>query len=114
MYTVSFLMNQVRCLLFDNVILSCTVALCDIYCNHIILLTEDQLHLPLAVRIVQPYPNNVYAISGSAVNFTCIFVGDNNQPPLRVTFQRSDKDGIVWSDIKDSERMFQTNETQGD
>lgn len=67
-----------------------------------------------AVSIVQPLPDDIYAISGSAVKTTCIFVGNNNQPPLNVTFQRSDEDEIKWFDIQDSERVFQTNETQGD
>lgn len=66
------------------------------------------------MKIVAPYPNNIFAISGSAVNVTCIFVGDNDQPPRRVTFQRRKEDGDDWFDIQDSERVFQTNKTQGD
>jgi len=66
-----------------------------------------------AVNIVAPYPNNIFAISGSAVNVTCIFVGDNDQPPGRVTFQRRNENGDDWFDIQDSERVFQTNKTQG-
>ena len=70
--------------------------------------------LHLAVTLIEPYPNNVFAISGSAVNFTCIFVGDNGQPPLRVTFQRRKEIRYEWFDIPDTERVFQTNKTEGE
>ncbi|KAL9986540.1 hypothetical protein ACROYT_G000706 [Oculina patagonica] len=66
-----------------------------------------------AVTLVEPYPNNVFAISGSAVNFTCIFVGDNGKPPLRVMFQRRKEIEFQWYDIPETERVYQTNKTEG-
>lgn len=66
------------------------------------------------MTLIEPYPDNVFAISGSTVNFTCIFVGDNGQPPLKVIFQRSrGETGKYWFDIPDTKRVFQTNKTAG-
>ena len=69
------------------------------------------------MTILKPLPGNVFAISGSQVNFTCIFVGDNGQPPARVKFQRKKVrlDFIdEWLEIPDTQRVFQTNITEGE
>ena len=66
------------------------------------------------MKIIEPDPNNVYALSGSVVNITCIVDGDNGQPPLRVTFQRRKRIGSPWFDIPDTERVFHTNKTEGE
>lgn len=66
---------------------------------------------PIAVKILEPKPNNAFAITGSEINFTCIVVGDNGEPPVRVKFQR--KKLLFWQDIPDTDRVYQTNRTEG-
>ena len=66
----------------------------------------------IAVNIIKPYPANQFPIAGSPLNSTCIFVGDNGKPPVRVKFQRK-TDPLTWEDIPDTDRVYQTNETEG-
>lgn len=65
-----------------------------------------------AVRLLEPYPSDPFPIAGSELSSTCVFEGDNGNPPERVKFQR--KSGPFWSDIPDSDRVYQTNKTSGD
>ena len=66
------------------------------------------------MNIIEPLPRNVFEISGSEVNNTCIFDGDNGQLPVRVKFQRRKEVGLDWFDIPDTERVYQTNKTEGE
>lgn len=81
-------------------------------CNLILL-----VHVSMqAVKIIDPLPQNVFAISGSQVNITCIVVGDNGLPPVRVKFQRRKllpNYEEKWLDIPETETVFQTNKTEG-
>jgi len=65
----------------------------------------------VAVEIILPFPNNAFAITGSVQYSKCIVQGDNGQPPFKVKFQRKVLD--EWSDIPDTDRVFQTNKTEG-
>lgn len=75
-------------------------------------------HFPtLALPTIDLLPQNVFAISGSRYNFTCIFVGDNGLPPVRVRFQRRKTLADFrheWLDIPETETVFQTNKTEGE
>ncbi|KAL9986542.1 hypothetical protein ACROYT_G000709 [Oculina patagonica] len=87
------------------------MANCALFCSLVLLVYICRS--AEAVTIIKPYPNDAFVLSGSAVNFTCIIVGDNGQSPLRVTFQRRKEIGDPWFDIANTERVFQTNETEG-
>lgn len=62
--------------------------------------------------IIEPYPNNTFPIAGSTLSSICIVVWDHRKPPVRVKFQR--KAGpLTWKDIPDTDRVYQTNKTEG-
>ena len=77
-------------------------------------LTGVLFHLISAVEVVDPLPQNAYGITGSQLSFTCIVVGNNGTPPVKVKFQRKTKEVLSdWFDIPDTDRVFQTNKTEG-
>ena len=82
-------------------------------CTNLVLDGEKlifQLSLP-AVRIIEPFPANVFGVPGTRHESTCIAI-DDDKPPALVKFAIRNK-FHQYTDIVNSERVYQTNVTKG-
>ena len=60
------------------------------------------------IKIVQPYPPNIYPIEGTAASITCIAEGETDE----VRFVRRTQSGR-FAKYPESERVFTSNYTKG-